>query len=94
MPHGEEEPGDHGPAAGDVDPFFAGVPHHQRAEGEGERDREADVAEIEHRRMDDHLGILQERVEAEAVLRERAGGDGEGRCGEVEQEKKEDLDAG
>ena len=64
---GEEEPGDHGPAAGDVDPLFAGVAHHQRAEGEGEGDGEADVAEVEHRRVDDHLGILEEGVEAEAV---------------------------
>ena len=28
---GKEHPGDHGPAAGDVDPLLAGVAHHQRA---------------------------------------------------------------
>ncbi len=88
---GEEEPGDHGPAAGDVDPLFAGVAHHQRAEGEGEGDREADVAEVEHRGMHDHLGVLEEGIEACSVERQGAGCDGEGRRGEGEQEEEEDF---
>ena len=63
-------------------------------EREGEGHREADVAEVEHRGMDHHLRILQERVQTEAV-----GGNGalhqrEGRRGEVEQQQKEDLHAG
>ena len=91
---GEEEPGHHGPAAGDVDPLLAGIAHHERAEREGERNGEADIAEVEHRRMDDHLGILQERVEPVAVGRNRAGDQRERRGGEVDEQKKEDLDAG
>ncbi len=91
---GEEEPGDHGPAAGDADPLFAGVAHHEGAEGEGEGDGEADVAEVEHRRVDDHLGVLEEGVEAVAVRDKGAGLDGEGWGGEVEEGEEEDLDAG
>ncbi len=89
---GEEEPGDHRPTAGDGDPLLAGVAHHERAEREGEGHGEADVAEVEHRRMDDHLGILEERIEAEAVGVQGAGRDGKGERGEREQEKEEDLD--
>ncbi len=95
MPHGEEEPGDHGPAAGDVDPLLAGVAHHERAEGEGEGHAESDVAEVEHRRVDDHLGILQQRIEAVAVGGNDAAGDErEGRGRDVDQQQEEDLDAG
>ena len=77
-----------------MDPLLAGVAHHERAEGEGEGDGEADVAEVEHRRVDDHLRVLEEWVEAEAVGGELAGLDGEGWGGEVEQEEEEDLCAG
>ena len=95
MPHGEEEPGDHGPAAGDVDPLLAGVAHHQRAQGEGERHAEAHIAEVEHRRVDHHLGILQQRIEAGAVGGTDAAGDErERRRREVDQQQEEDLDAG
>ena len=50
-------------------------------DGEGEGDREADIAEIEQRRMDGEAGILQERVEVlplerrRAQPRERVGGE-------------------
>ena len=44
--------------------------------------------------MDDHLGILEEWVETEAILRDRAGYKSKWRCGEVEQEQKEDLHPG
>src|SRR5215469_10907176 len=43
----KKSPGDHGPAAGNVNPFFAGILHDQRAESEGERNRETYVSEIE-----------------------------------------------
>src|SRR6201988_661697 len=64
---GQESPGHHGPAARDVNPFLAGILHDECAERERERDREADVSEIEHGRMNHHLGILQERVQAAAI---------------------------
>src|ERR1700687_4992321 len=67
----EEKPGDHGPDTRNLDPFFAGVPHHQRTQGEGEWNGEAYIAQIEHRRMDDHLGILEERIQAISVFRYR-----------------------
>ncbi len=90
---GEEEPRDHRPAASDVDPLLAGVAHHQCAEREGKGHGEADVAEVEHRRMDGHLGILEQRVQAEAVRRSDAAGDeGEGRRGDDQQQQEEDLD--
>ena len=91
---GEESPGDHGPAAGDVNPFFAGILHDQRAQREGEGDGESDVAEIEHGRMDDHLGILQKRIEAAAVGAQRAFQQAERVRGEVHQRQKENLHAG
>ena len=59
---GEEAPGHHGPAAGDVNPFFAGILHDQRAEGKCEGNGKADVSQIQHGRMDDHLRILQQRI--------------------------------
>ena len=43
---------------GGVDP-----PLDQRRGGEGKDDREADIAEIEQRRMDREAGVLQDRVE-------------------------------
>jgi hypothetical protein len=39
---GQEEPGDHGPDAGDLDPFLTGIAHHQGAEREAEGHRKAD----------------------------------------------------
>ena len=91
---GQEHPGDHGPAAGDRDPLLAGVAHHQRPERKGERHRKSDVAEIEHRRMDDHLRILQQGIETKAVGGERAGLERKRGRGEDQQQQKEDLDGG
>ena len=39
----------------------------QRRHGEGEGHREADVAHVEHRRVDDHARVLQQRVQVAAV---------------------------
>src|ERR1039458_7658071 len=61
--NGEEAPGHHSPAARDLNPFLAGVLHDQRAQREGERNREADVSQVQHGWMDDHLGILQKRIQ-------------------------------
>src|SRR5256885_8977764 len=38
-----------------------------RSDGEGERDRKPDIAEIKERRMDGEAGILQDRVEITAL---------------------------
>ena len=65
--HALEAPGDHGPAAREVNPFLAGITAEQRGERESERNREAGIAGIKDRRMDDHLRILQQRIEAIAV---------------------------
>ena len=101
--HGLKGPGDHGPAASDVNPFFAGIAADKRGEGEGERHAESGVAHIKIGRMDDHLGILEERVEAATIgegsdLKQSAGaGSGERleRAGdEIVKRKKEKLDAG
>ena len=84
---GQECPGHHGPAAGDVDPFFAGILHDQRAQREGEGDGESDIAQIEHGRMDDHLGILQQRIQAAAVGAQRAFEQAERIGGEIYQQQ-------
>ncbi len=91
---GQKHPGDHGPAAGDGDPLLAGVAHHERPKREGEGNGEADIAEVEHRRMDDHLRILQQGVEAEAVGGERSRLKRERGCGKDQQQQEEDLDGG
>ena len=91
---GEESPGDHGPAAGDVNPLFAGIVHDQRAQREGEGHSESDVAEVEHGRMDDHLGILQQRIQAAAVGAQRAFEQAEGVGGEIDEQQEKDLHAG
>src|SRR5450631_474340 len=90
----EEEPGDHCPDSRNLDPFFAGVPHHQRTQGECEWNGEADIAQIEHRRMDDHLGILEEWIQAIAVVGYRSFHEGEGRRSEVDHGQEKDLNCG
>ena len=47
---------------------FAGQ---QRADGEAERDRQADIAEVKRRRMEGQAGVLEQRVEAPALERRR-----------------------
>src|SRR5580704_49034 len=64
---GLKAPGDHRPAARDVNPFFAGIAAEKRGERESERNRETGVAEVKHRRMDIHLRILKKWSEAFAV---------------------------
>ena len=54
------------------------LPFDQRRDREGERDREADIAEIEKRRMDGEADVLQDRVQ---VLALRAAPDRGGRRG-------------
>ena len=77
---GEEAPGHHGPAARDVDPSIAGILHDERAQREGKGNGEANVSQVQHGRMDDHLGILQKWIQSAAVLRNRALNDAERSC--------------
>ena len=67
MPVALEQPGDQRPAARGGDPRVSGLPRDQRADGEGERHGETDVPQVQHRRMDGHRRILQQRAETVAV---------------------------
>src|SRR5579863_8649645 len=89
----EQSPGDHGPAAGDVNPLVAGILHDQSAEREGERDGGTNVPEIEHRRMDHHLGILEKGIQSAAVGTQRAFQQAERIGGEVHQREEKNLDS-
>ncbi len=60
---GEEAPSDQRPAAGGDEPALAQPAGGEGGDGEGERDGEPDVAEVQHRRVDRHQGVvLQQRV--------------------------------
>ena len=61
-----ERPGPHRARPDGVDP-----PVDQRGDREGEADREADIADVEERRVDREAGILQQRVEVVALQRRR-----------------------
>ena len=91
-PAGQEQPRHHRPPAGDVDPLLPRVPHHQRTQRKGKRDGEAHVAEVEHRRMDHHLRILEQRVQPEAVCRHCPADQREWCSHKVDQHQEEDLD--
>ena len=56
---GEKSPGHHRPAARDVDPLFTRIAHRERPQRKGEWHREPYIPEVQHRRMNHHLGILQ-----------------------------------
>ncbi len=91
---GEEAPGHHGPAARDLNPFLAGILHDERAQREGEGNGEAYVSQVKHGRMDDHLGILQKRIQSGAIRGERALHDGERVGGKIQNQQKENLHRG
>src|SRR5260370_41909041 len=91
---GEKSPGNHGPAAGDVDPFLAGIFHDQRSQREGERYGEPHVSEVEHRGMNHHFRILEQRVQAGAVGWKRTLHNGERMRSEIQQQEKENLHRG
>ena len=77
-----------------MNPFLAGILHDQRAQGEGEGHGEADIAQIEHGRVNHHLGILQQRVEAAAVRAKRAFQKTKRVGREIHQRQEEDLHCG
>ena len=65
----EEHPGHQRPRPHPARPGGVDAAFDQRGDGEGERDREADIAEIEQRRMDGEAGVLQDRIEVAALER-------------------------
>ena len=70
MPDGEEAPGEQRPAAGLDQPPLAQPAGDEGGDGEGEGHGEADVAQVEHRRVEGHQRVvLQQRVGARAVER-------------------------
>ncbi|MNZ64235.1 hypothetical protein D3C78_824020 [compost metagenome] len=78
----EEGPGDDGPGPRPARPGRVQAAAEQGGDGEGEGHREAHVAHVEHRRVDDQAEVLQQRVEVVAVGRhvrqqavERVGSD-------------------
>ena len=86
----EERPRGERPAAGGDDPALVGAAGEESAHRERERDREADVAEVEHRRVGEHVRVLEARhhpgpVGGRGLLVERARD-------EAEHEAEEDGD--
>ena len=61
---GQEQPGPQGPAAGEAYPAIVGAACDQRGDGESVRDNEGDKSKIQHRGMDDHARMAQERVQS------------------------------
>ena len=88
---GEEAPGHHCPTAGDVNPFFPGIFHDERTEREGKGNGEADISQVEHWWMDDHLRILQKRIESGAIGGKRALLYCERVSGKIENQQEEYL---
>ena len=68
-PEPKESPGDQGEAAGRADPLGVEAAGDEGADREGERHREGDVARVEHRRVDHHARVLEQRVEPDAIGR-------------------------
>jgi hypothetical protein len=68
----EEHPRHQRPTAHGAHPFIVKPFGEQGADRKGERHRHADIAEIEHDRMNHHPVVLQERIEALAVGRHEA----------------------
>src|SRR5947209_250311 len=67
----EERPRDRRPGPRPARPGRIEAARKERRYRKGEGHRETDIAHVEHRRMQDHAGVLQERVEVAAVCRGR-----------------------
>ena len=65
----QEQPRDHRPAAHRAQPRVVEMAGDERGDAERERDRHADEARVERRRMDHHPVVLEQRVQALAVGR-------------------------
>ncbi|KAG1534213.1 hypothetical protein G6F50_015619 [Rhizopus delemar] len=78
---GQEAPGDVGPWPRPAQPARVYAAFQQRRHRERERYREADIAQVQHRRMDDQPRVLQQRIEVAAFqwhriqAQERVGGE-------------------
>ena len=71
LPDAERRPREERPAARGDDPALVGAAGEQRAHAERERHGQPDVAEVEERRVREHVRVLQARVEARALGRRR-----------------------
>ena len=67
----QEQPGDRGPRPHPARPQRIQFAFQHRSDCERERHRHADVAGVEHRRMDRERRILQQRIQIATVLRGR-----------------------
>ena len=92
MPDAEEQPGGERERARAADPLRPQPPRDQRADRERERHREERVARVEHRRVDHHARMAQQRVEPGALGRRRGQRD-ERRLEEHEQPAEEGAEA-
>src|SRR3546814_20072594 len=63
---GSQHPGTHGARESRID-----IERHQSAHGKGKGNRQADIAEIQRRRMKREAGVLQQRIEALYIRRRR-----------------------
>jgi hypothetical protein len=71
MPSGQEGPGRRGPGPRPARPGGVEAPASSAATANAKGHREADVAHVEHRRVDHHARVLQQRVQVAAVQRRR-----------------------
>ena len=84
-PEREEHPGGERPRAHPARPCGVDLAVDQRSDRERERDREADIAEVEQRRMHREADVLQDRIEIAAFGRCVHDPRKRVRCGEDEQ---------
>src|SRR6202030_174965 len=77
---GAEHPRPYPARPGRVDATFD-----ESRNSEGERDREADITEVEHRRMEREAGVLQDRIEIAALERRIGDTQERVRCDQNEQ---------
>ena len=91
-PDAEEEPGRQREAARRADPVGVHAPHDERPDGEGEGHRPQRVPRVEHRGVDHHARVAQERVEPGALRRGLRHGV-KGRDREDEQRGEEGAEA-
>ncbi len=87
----QARPGDQRPASRRDDPPLVGAPREQRPHRERERHGQAHVAEVEERRVRDHVRVLQAGVQARTVERRRLSD--ERARDDDEEERERDRDA-
>ena len=88
----QARPREQRPAADGHQPACVGAARDQRGHRECERHGQRDVAQVQHRRVGDHVRVLQGRVEAEPVGRRPARGRGERRRHERRHRREEHHD--